>query len=103
MCFARPRGERKGWHHSFQRRADKRLKSGEPAIRYQHRILEALEHFFVCPYCGERISMVLDTSVDGQTYVEDCEVCCQPLEVHYTVKEGEVRDFEPDQCEFRPL
>ena len=53
-----------------------------------------MEHFFVCPYCGERISMVLDTSVKGQTYVEDCEVCCQPIEVRYTVKDDEVRQFE---------
>jgi hypothetical protein len=53
-----------------------------------------MEHFFVCPYCGERISMVLDTSVKGQTYVEDCEVCCQPVEVRYTVKEDEVHHFE---------
>jgi transcription elongation factor Elf1 len=66
----------------------------EASIRYQYRILEAMEHFFVCPYCGERISMVLDTSVNGQTYVEDCEVCCQPVEVRYTVKEDQVRYFE---------
>ena len=38
--------------------------------------------------------MVLDLSVHKQTYVEDCEVCCQPVEVRYTVKEGEVRYFE---------
>ncbi len=38
--------------------------------------------------------MVLDTSVKGQTYVEDCEVCCQPVEVRYTVEDSEVRHFE---------
>jgi hypothetical protein len=38
--------------------------------------------------------MVLDTSVGGQTYVEDCEVCCRPVEVRYTVKDDEVRHFE---------
>ncbi|MCE3258313.1 MAG: hypothetical protein K0Q64_2396 [Nitrobacter vulgaris] len=53
-----------------------------------------MEHFFECPCCGERISMVLDTSVKGQTYVEDCEVCCQPVEVCYSVKDDEVRHFE---------
>ena len=25
--------------------------------------------------------MVVDPSVSQQTYVEDCEVCCQPIEV----------------------
>jgi len=38
--------------------------------------------------------MVLDTSVKGQTYVEDCEVCCQPIEVRYTVRDDELCDFE---------
>lgn len=38
--------------------------------------------------------MVLDTSVKGQTYVEDCEVCCRPIEVRYTVENDEVRHFE---------
>jgi transcription elongation factor Elf1 len=39
------------------------------------------EHFFQCPYCWEEISMLLDTSVTKQTYIEDCEVCCRPIEV----------------------
>jgi hypothetical protein len=38
--------------------------------------------------------MVLDTSVKRQTYIEDCEVCCHPIEVRYTVAEDEVRQFE---------
>jgi transcription elongation factor Elf1 len=53
-----------------------------------------MEYFFACPYCSERISMVLDTSVGRQTYIEDCEVCCQPIEIRYTAKNEEVRDFE---------
>lgn len=38
--------------------------------------------------------MVLDTSAKGQTYVEDCEVCCRAIEVRYTVKDDEVRNLE---------
>ena len=38
--------------------------------------------------------MVLDTSVSNQTYVEDCEVCCKPIEIHYAVEDGSVVDFE---------
>ena len=53
-----------------------------------------MEYFFTCPHCFERISMVLDTSVKGQTYVEDCEVCCHPIELRYTVVNDEVRSFE---------
>ena len=53
-----------------------------------------MEYFFSCPYCWERISMVLDTSVRGQTLVEDCEVCCRPIQVHYAVEDDAVSDFE---------
>ena len=38
--------------------------------------------------------MVLDTSVKGQTYMEDCEVCCQPIEVRYAVEASQVCHFE---------
>lgn len=40
-----------------------------------------IEHFFQCPYCWENISMLLDSSVTKQTYVEDCEVCCNPIQI----------------------
>ena len=53
-----------------------------------------MEHFFTCPYCWQSISMVLDDSVPEQTYVEDCEVCCQPIEVSYTAEEEKIVDFD---------
>ena len=37
--------------------------------------------------------MVLDLSVNGQIYIEDCEVCCQPIEIRYSVRNGEVAEF----------
>jgi hypothetical protein len=40
-----------------------------------------IEHFFQCPYCWEEISMLLDSSIIQQTYVEDCEVCCNPIQM----------------------
>jgi hypothetical protein len=53
-----------------------------------------VEHFFTCPYCWQQISMVLDESVGSQTYVEDCEVCCKPIEVHYAIEDETLIDFE---------
>jgi hypothetical protein len=52
-----------------------------------------MEHFFACPYCWQDISMVLDASVPSQTYVEDCEVCCQPIEVSYVVEDESLVEF----------
>jgi len=37
--------------------------------------------------------MVLDLSVPGQTYVEDCEVCCNPIEIRYAVEEENLSEF----------
>jgi hypothetical protein len=34
-----------------------------------------------CPYCGETITLVLDTSAGSQRYIEDCSVCCRPITV----------------------
>ena len=53
-----------------------------------------MEYFFSCPYCWEEISMVLDMSVPSQTYIEDCEVCCHPIELRYAVEDGTVTGFE---------
>ncbi len=39
------------------------------------------ENFAFCPYCGEQISILLDTSLQQQKYIEDCEVCCRPITV----------------------
>lgn len=52
-----------------------------------------VEHFFLCPYCNERISVVLDLSVSAQTYIEDCEVCCRPIELRYATDGETVTDF----------
>jgi hypothetical protein len=56
-----------------------------------------MEHFFTCPYCWREISMVLDTSVASQRYVEDCEVCCKPIDVRYVVEEEMLVEFEAGQ------
>ncbi len=53
-----------------------------------------IEHFFQCPYCWEEISMLLDASVSSQTYVEDCEVCCNPIEVSPEFLDRELVGFE---------
>jgi transcription elongation factor Elf1 len=52
-----------------------------------------MEHTFDCPYCGEEISMVLDLSVRRQSYVEDCEVCCRPIEITYAVEDDALVEF----------
>jgi transcription elongation factor Elf1 len=62
-------------------------------------VVSEVEHSFTCPYCGEEISMVLDLSVRHQTYVEDCEVCCNPIEISYTVEDDALADFSAKTLE----
>lgn len=38
-----------------------------------------------CPYCGEPIEVVVDPSAGSQAYVEDCFVCCRPIEMQVEI------------------
>jgi hypothetical protein len=42
-------------------------------------------HVVSCPYCGEPFETLIDLSSGSSTYVEDCQVCCQPIEFSVTV------------------
>lgn len=53
-----------------------------------------IEHFFICPYCWQEISVVLDLTIDEQSYVEDCEVCCRPITLRYTAEDDELIEFD---------
>ena len=35
-----------------------------------------------CPYCGETFETLVDESAGAQDYIEDCEICCRPIEFH---------------------
>jgi hypothetical protein len=37
------------------------------------------EMMLSCPYCGETISVLIDSSAGDQQYYEDCPVCCAPM------------------------
>jgi len=41
------------------------------------------EFIVTCPYCGEQVEIYLEPEIRGQL-VQDCEVCCQPWNVHIT-------------------
>lgn len=61
--------------------------------------MNEIEHRFQCPYCFEQISMVLDLSLDEtQSYIEDCEVCCQPIEVTFEANDGTLLQFSARQA-----
>ncbi len=38
-----------------------------------------------CPNCGEAIELLVDCSVEQQEYIEDCQVCCRPIQILVSV------------------
>ena len=46
---------------------------------------EQTEETVQCPYCGESIGVLVDHSVPLQNYIEDCQVCCRPINFRVAV------------------
>lgn len=34
-----------------------------------------------CPWCGERLDLRIDVSAGSLIFIEDCQVCCRPMEL----------------------
>jgi len=55
-----------------------------------------------CPYCGEPFEAVLDEYSGSQDYIEDCPVCCRPIEFRLQVDpDGEqvtLDLYREDEC-----
>lgn len=52
-----------------------------------------------CPWCGEPIELLIDTSAGAQAYIEDCEICCRPLQVEFTTEDGELGELRVDRAD----
>ncbi|HEX9827106.1 MAG TPA: CPXCG motif-containing cysteine-rich protein [Flavobacteriaceae bacterium] len=57
------------------------------------------DHFFQClPKFrdGEEISMLVDYSHKHQNYIEDCEVCCHPIQLIIGIDNNEIVSFKAE-------
>lgn len=53
-----------------------------------------------CPYCLQAISVLVDTGVfEYTTVIDDCEVCCRPIEISYIVEDGVVSSLSYNSME----
>ena len=57
------------------------------------------EVFYQCPYCWEQVSVLVDLSQYNQKYIEDCEVCCNPLEFNLRVENNVIEIFSVDSLD----
>ena len=54
----------------------------------------------LCPYCWESYETQVDLSGGSFTYVEDCQVCCQPIELACDVGDaGELLGVKPERMD----
>ena len=51
---------------------------------------EIYEKRITCPYCGEPLSILIDTSDSGYEYIEDCYVCCRPIVMNISTEGDDV-------------
>jgi len=51
----------------------------------------------LCPFCAEPLQVQLDLSAGDQDYIEDCQVCCQPMRIRYAVDNGGLLNIDV-QC-----
>lgn len=45
-----------------------------------------------CPHCGEVITSTADTSQGDYSTIEDCEVCCAPMNIEIICEPGRVEE-----------
>jgi hypothetical protein len=41
-----------------------------------------------CPWCGERLDTHVDLTEGARSYIEDCQVCCRPMELSIELAES---------------
>ncbi len=51
------------------------------------------EQTYTCPHCWQTGVIELDLSAGSQAFVQDCEVCCNPIEFQYSARDGELISF----------
>ena len=58
-----------------------------------------LEEYFDCPHCWENQLKMVDPSVKNQNFIEDCEVCCNPIDFQIILENNEVIFFQPEKID----
>ena len=49
-----------------------------------------IEFLFTCPYCWENQIKLVDSSVDNQSFIEDCEICCNPISFSFKISANSI-------------
>jgi Cysteine-rich CPXCG len=58
-----------------------------------------VEHTIVCPSCWESCSVLIDLSAGDHVFVEDCQVCCNPMQLTVTIGDGELLSLDAEAAQ----
>lgn len=47
-----------------------------------------------CPYCGEIFGILVDTCHGSLEMIEDCSVCCRPIQLSLRFEDGELASLD---------
>jgi hypothetical protein len=52
-----------------------------------------VETDITCPHCGETFPLQIDTSQRNQSFIEDCTICCRPIQLSVQCQPGVIVDL----------
>jgi hypothetical protein len=55
-----------------------------------------VETSITCPHCGEAFPLQIDTSLSEQSMIEDCTVCCRPIQLRVFAEPGAIVEVTAD-------
>lgn len=58
-----------------------------------------IEYNFTCPYCFEYGLKLIDFTIKSQNFIEDCEVCCNPIDFNIELQDGLIISFQALQMD----
>ena len=58
------------------------------------------DHSFICPHCGVELSAQVEPGGGRkQNFIQDCEVCCRPIQIRVEFQGGEITEFSAEAAE----
>ena len=61
---------------------------------------ELLTKTITCPYCWESFSIFIEPSIETkERYIEDCYVCCRPIEIYVASKSDDYVEVHVSRIE----
>ena len=61
--------------------------------------MDEIEHFFIVLTAGENVSMLISLNFNNQFYIEDCEVCCRPIEINFKAVDGVIESWKASRSD----